>query len=191
MLCSLEFRSVTVEGKKTLTKVLFGTVRYTAKVRLRYCYVTVVVLLRYCTVNVQVRYKSGGSTCTCTQCTCTLKVRYLFGNRSALVRSKLVTAFARRLRNVNFTCRIPALSYTCFLWRLVVEIEWRQYAEMSLRTKLKELQPTRPTSEFFLEDTAMFWQATQLTVRSRSVFVLSYSFLSCQLGRGGGCECSA
>ena len=37
----------------------------------------------------------------------------------------------------------------------------------------------------------MLLHTTQLSVRSRTTFVLSYRFPSSQLGRGGGCDCKA
>ena len=103
----------TVGSKKTLTKVPFGTVQYSVKVRLRYWYLTVVVLFRYCAVNVQVRCKFGANSVrSSVQVRCEFsgslgESSVQFGNRSVLVRWKLVTAFTCKLRNVNLTCSFP------------------------------------------------------------------------------------
>ena len=84
--------SYTVGSNKTLKNVLFGTVLYPGKVRLRYCCVTVAVLFRYCAVNVQVRYKSGGR----------------FGTiRQSIGVGSLKTRYSVWPQTADLTCRIP------------------------------------------------------------------------------------
>ena len=109
----------TVGSKKTLTNVLFGTVRYPVIVQSQYCYDTIAVLFRYCAVNVQVRYQSGGGS-----------VQFDKSFWVGLLRTRYSAA-----RKCNLILGIYVYTiqvYMCIF--LVVETEWGRNAEMSLHT---------------------------------------------------------